>query len=222
MQKRLKIGIGLDAPVVSSWIYCLIERIEKEQVVVIESIFLAQGARRNENNGMIRQFHMAFDKKYFKPLPDAFEEKNIQDLLGNESMVTIDVLLEKEAKMDLIIWLSQAAIPSSVYQLSRQGIWAYLHGTKQATDQQSLGYREFVKMTGVIKSALQQKKSEEDQGIILYESWSMMPSVSMSRGRNEHFWKILSFIPRALKKLSVGKLEEMYIMPKTISPIHPP
>ena len=57
-------------------------------------------------------------------------------------------------------------------------------------------------MKGVISSSLILKKNAADSGKVIYQTWSTMPSLSLSRSRNEHAWKLHSFIPRCLKRFS--------------------
>merc|ERR1712127_951805 len=75
------------------------------------------------------------------------------------------------------------------------------HGKKN-TRFSHFGYEEFIKMNGVISSSLILKKNISDLGKIISQTWSTMPSLSLSRSRNEHAWKLHSFIPRALNNFS--------------------
>ncbi|MEM9917716.1 MAG: hypothetical protein AAF990_06450, partial [Bacteroidota bacterium] len=74
-----------------------------------------------------------------------------------------------------------------------------VHGEEETPHSDLLGYWEFVKLKEVIVSGLRIKRQASTAGHILFQSWSVVPSLSISRAVHPHFWKIQAFFSRALQ-----------------------
>ena len=203
VNRILNVGLVIDDLDVSYWEYELVKKMISEQVAEVTTVMvLSQGISAHPDNDAgrkIRDFHMRLDEKHFKPRPNAFAKKNLQDLIPDAKQWLTNVTVDHMSKeqFDFIIWLSPQSPQSYWYDHTNNGILSFAHGEENCS-LAILGYEEFMKMEGVISSALILKKKEEDLGKIIYQTWSTMPSLSMSRSRNEHVCKLLSFVPRAL------------------------
>ncbi|MFK8007827.1 MAG: hypothetical protein AB8H03_15720 [Saprospiraceae bacterium] len=201
MKKEIRVALVIDELVVSSWKYKLVKRILDEKIANVSCaiVLLKELVSEKIKRSKIQDFHINFDKKYYKPLPDAFEDKNLKDLIPEQNNRILDGFEDrlKKDNLDLLIWLSDKTPIDLFYTNLKYGILSFAHGDDD-TRFSHFGYEEFMEMKGVITSALLLKKNVNDSGKIISQTWSTMPSLSLSRSRNEHAWKLHSFIPRAL------------------------
>lgn len=201
MKDEIRVALVIDNLVISSWKYKLIQRILDEKIADISCAIVlpSESDSLKKGKSKIQDFHIKFDKKYYKPSPDAFEEKNLKDLIPES-----DNWLSGDHKdrltndnFDFSIWLSDETPSDLFYSNLKFGILSFAHGDDD-TRFSHFGYDEFMKMKGVISSSLILKKDVNDSGKIISQTWSTMTTLSLSRSRNEHAWKLHSFIPRAL------------------------
>ncbi|MFK7776429.1 MAG: hypothetical protein AB8F94_30180 [Saprospiraceae bacterium] len=205
MENKIKVALVIDELVISSWKYALIKRILDEKItdlscaIVLPKEFIATKTKTSK----VQDFHFKFDKKYYNPSPDAFEVKNLKDLIPEQNN-WISTDFEDQLKnnhFDFLIWLSDQSPQELFYNNLKYGILSFAHGEEDARFSY-FGYEEFMQMKGVISSALILKNNIVDSGKIISQTWSTMPSLSLSRSRNEHAWKLHSFIPRFLNIFS--------------------
>ena len=202
---EIRVALVIDELVVSSWKYALIKRILDEKIATINGAIVLpkEFISKNKKRSKIQDFHFKFDKKYYKPSPDAFEEKKLKDLFPEQNNWISNDYEDKlkTENLDFLIWLSDESPRELFYKNLNHGILSFAHGNDDAQFSY-FGYEEFMKMKGVISSALILKKNVTDSGKIISQTWSTMPSLSLSRSRNEHAWKLHSFIPRFLTNFS--------------------
>lgn len=201
MEKKITVALVIDKLVISNWKYQLIKRILDEKIANIScAIVLSKELVSAKIKGSrVQDFHIKFDKKYYKPSPDAFEEKNLKDLIPEENNWISSSYEDrlKNDNLDFLIWLSDESPEDLFYSNLKYGILSFAHGEEDARFSH-FGYEEFMQMKGVITSSLILKKDVDDSGKVISQTWSTMPTMSLSRSRNEHAWKLHSFIPRAL------------------------
>lgn len=216
MKNKFNVVLAVDELIVSSWKYQLVKRVldEKNADINYAIILPKELISKKTKGSKIQDFHFKFDKKYYKPSPDAFEEKNLKDLIPNQDNWISDSFEErlKNENFDFLIWLSDESPHELFYKNLNYGILSFTHGDHDVRFSH-FGYDEFMKMKGVISSTLILKKSINDSGKVVDQTWSTMPSLSLSRSRNEHAWKLHSFIPRYLKRFS--KEDKTFFSKKT-------
>jgi len=221
MEKKFKIGIALDSLHLAAWKYELIKKLQHSKWDEISLILFPESAKKN----WISNFHRSLDAKIFRPFPDAFSKKNLKDLCAQQEMIPLD----REGAippqigngdLDVLVWLNSSEPPASWYKTARYGIWSYRYGqgNSETADAELLAYREFMKKEGATKSALLIRRHPGDFGKIAYESWSRVHSFSLSESQHESIWKMISFLPRALKKLaSLGETAFFDSLPEKTS-----
>jgi len=205
MKKDIKVALVIDELIVSNWKYELIKKVLDEKIakvcctIALPKKFVSAKKTRSK----IQNLHIKLDKKYYKPSPDAFEEKNLKDLIPEQNNWVADGFEDrlKKENLDFLIWLSDETPKKLFYQNLKYGILNFVHGNEDERFSH-FGYDEFMKMKGVFSSALILKKDIADLGKIVYQTWSTMTSLSLSRSRNEHAWKLHSFVPRVLNIFS--------------------
>lgn len=205
MTNEIRVALVIDNLVISSWKYKLISRIVDEKVADISCAIVLpkEYVSIKKGGSKIQDFHINLDKKYYKPSPDAFEEKNLKDLIPKQDNWLSDGYEDKlkNENFDFLIWLSDESPSDLLYDNLKYGILSFAHGDDEERFSH-FGYDEFMQMKGIINSSLILKKDVNDAGKIISQTWSTMTTLSLSRSRNEHAWKLHSFIPRALNNFS--------------------
>jgi hypothetical protein len=203
MGRKIRIGIVTDGLALPAWKDMILEKVAKDCHIDIVAILLSESCKKKskEESG-IWSWHMRLDANYFKLTQSAFEFKQSKNDFEKIQKINLsDFQAIKNCSLDLLICLNKVRIPDNIYTLISSGIMYFIHGADGKSDEKLFGYWEFIKMEEVITSSLVFKASPIDPAKIIYQTWSMMPTMSMSRSRNKHMWKLTSFIPRALKEI---------------------
>jgi len=210
MNNNLRIGIALDQSDIPDWKNTLLEKIVAEDLGTLE-VFLFSPSRKVKKVSRLWERHMQVDAKQFKPQPDAFRKSIVDDTFENVSCLDWnDQEAIKKYGLDIVLWLSDEPIAEEIYDHLTMGVFYFFHGESKQTNEAFLGYLEFMKFKGVITSALVFQKNVNSSAKLIKRTWSMMPTLSMSRGRNEHMWKLPSLMLRTLKEVQKNGAVEFY------------
>lgn len=201
IKHKLRIGITLTADMIPAWKCQLIKRIVQQDFVDTIGLVVLDHSGPTQGNSLWKK-HLDLDTQYFKPQPDAFALNSIDEAFPNIPKIKLKEL--KEVALNLIIHLSDQAIPEIFYQIAAQGILSFIHGENSTSSEDFLGYWEFMRFQEVITSMLVLQTDAQESAKVVYRTWSMMPSLSMSRSRNEHMWKLAGLIPRALQEFHLN------------------
>ncbi len=189
----LRIAIVVDDVSVPAWKKKVIDGlIEMSQSPVIE-LFLHPSAPKGGRQ--LRHLHIALDRWYFKPSPDAFNACKLDDGQRNGTIAEL-----QRAQQDLLIWLSEENLPKELQRQSAFVVLALVHGENHSFAGQDLGYADFYHRREVISSTLVGWRNGKTW--LVEQTWSMMKTMSISRSRNEHFWKLSTILLRAIRKFS--------------------
>lgn len=195
----LKIGIALDRLEILNWKRVLIEKMELEPSFSIEAILLPQNIIEPIKGLWIK--HMEIDEKYFTPNPEAFRRVDCQDRFSKTVQLTwTNIEAIQLQKLDVIFWLSSEEKPVNVFKAAKYGVLFFKNGFEHNTHESLLGYWEFVQMHEVLTSVLLFQDNEQELFKIA-DTWSMMPTMSISRARNEHAWKLVNLGLRGVSTL---------------------
>ncbi len=104
---------------------------------------------------------------------------------------------------ELLLWFSPHQPPKTLYPHFPAGIWMLVHGPTASLDDRLLGHREFARLEGILRSALLIKRTADEAGFLYRQTHSMAPALSIARGRNQHFWKLATFMNPALRDLTI-------------------
>lgn len=201
MMNKLRIGVALDDSKISDWKCTLLQKVIADGLGTLEVFILPEETKKKSPLlPELWKWHLKIDAWKFKPRPDAFLLKNVEQELKDIPWVNLkDPISLEPYELDVILWLSEEPISDFVCEGLRIGVLYFLNGESKQTHEDFLGYWEFMKFKGVITSALLLKRSSKEK--LLSRTWSMMPTLSVSRGRNEHMWKMPSLVLRTLKEI---------------------
>jgi folate-dependent phosphoribosylglycinamide formyltransferase PurN len=224
MKEKLRIGVLSDGDNITAWSYKMLELINNSEHSEIVLIVKKQGASSHNKSFTKKVWDIRKDlawilynkleSKLFKPSPNAFETKNIKDLVScSEITVTPretkfsdyisndDVEKIKAHNVDVFVRLGFRILRGGILKASKYGIWSFHHGDNSVNRGGPAGAWEVLESwdeTGVI---LQILSEDLDGGTILSKSYSATDKVSIIRNKNNYYWKALSMLPRKLKAL---------------------
>jgi hypothetical protein len=201
---NVRLLVVIDDIPLEAWRNKIIDDISDSPIYKIVNILRLSSSLQPMNQ--LCCLHMHIDQWYFNPKPNAFEQK--ENTLGVEKKMWMS---EKKlsVQFDYLIWLSDQS-PSEVFlQQLTKPLLSFVHGPSNIHDGRLLGYQGFYQKREVLSSALICYTTKRFK--LIERTWSMMRTMSIARSRNEHFWKLSTLLPRALKKISQLKSKSISI-----------
>ncbi|MEO1624197.1 MAG: hypothetical protein AAFV25_03490 [Bacteroidota bacterium] len=204
MDNKLRIALVIQGETVPAWAAHLLQRMGEEGLAEIGLILRDAPVDPLTELGVnsLLKWHLQLDRNRFGRSPDAFAPSPLPAAYQTVDVQALeDYQGSPDEQLDALLWLSNRRPPAALCAHFPQGVWSYLHGEEELAHKELLGYWEFVELQEVIVSGLKIQWKPSEEGRILYRSWSVMPSLSITRALDAHFWKIQSFVLRALRLL---------------------
>lgn len=231
--KRLRIGLLLDAWEIPSWAYLMLAMIARSDYAVISLVVLNDAERTKKNvfakisanrNFLLRLAYTRLEARLFKPAPDAFAPRCAADLLAavptlkvkpkqtkhTDALADEDIAAIKQHEIDVFIRLGFRILKGKILEAARFGVWSYHHGDNRLNRGGPPGFWEVVENHATTGSILQILSADLDNGLVLYRSYSATDNLSVKRNANNFYWKSLSFLPRKLQELHRLGEEEFF------------
>lgn len=227
MKKKLKIGIITDNREIPAWAYKMLEIINAnpncEIVLIIKNItkevkevnFIKKISTYIDN--ILYNLWYYFDKELNKFSPDAFEPKDIKNLLfENEISIDLHQIMECELEkvektnLDILISLSSKTLSGNILKAANYGIWSFYHGDHKLNLVGQNGVWDVLKNskeTGVIVKILTENHHE---GTIIKKLHFSANSLSINRNKNNYYWKALTLLPIKIEELYQAGEEEFF------------
>lgn len=214
----MRIGILVDSPEVPAWQSELVQILLDADYISTHLLLLEDTNSKSTQGdpGLLFRLYEKYERSRKKSLPDASARNQIRHLINEDEWIRIPAtpicsqLSQKDSvarnlsvlQLDVILAIGGLHSVDSFCQVSKYGIWYFSHDYNQSTvtDGSTVGFWETVIRRPYIHSALIIRNKFKDN-IVAYESWSGIHHKSFYQSRNEHLWKILFFVPRALKKM---------------------
>ena len=231
--KKLRIGLLIDSYEVPSWVYNMTEQIINSGYAEIGSVIVNKGYIKKRSflqkvlhspSTIFYSTYRRIDKLFFSSRQDAYRKVNLQNILGNTSVLSIapnstsfsdrfeesDIDLIKQENLDIILRLGFKILRGNILHAARFGIWSFHHGDNKFNRGGPSGVWEVLQnwnKTGVV---LQVLTEELDGGLVIEKIYSKTDHISSHRNNNNSYWKSISLILRNLKKMhSLGGEEFM-------------
>lgn len=224
MKQKLRIGLLVDSLTISNWSYRMIEKIVESnysEVVLVVRRVSKQKTKRSlvekisdSSSNFLYNRYLKFENKFFNVSPNAFSQKNLNDLFSidiidvepietkfSDKISKEDIETIKTYNVDLFIRIGFRILRGEILKCSKYGIWSFHHGDNKVNRGGPAGAWEVLKQwdeTGVI---LQILTEDLDGGYKLYESFSKTDKISIIKNKNNYYWKAASFLPRKLNDL---------------------
>ncbi|TKB98907.1 glucosamine inositolphosphorylceramide transferase family protein [Pedobacter cryophilus] len=243
MKENLQIGVIIDDSTIPAWSYKMLEIIHFSSNCKIVLVIKNKTQEVN-NKSFIKKITTYYksslftlvcklDKVLNKFSPDAFEPKDIKNLLSvdeieinltqtkfSNQISEYEIEKIKNTNLDILINLSFKTLSGNILKAARYGIWSLHHGDHEV----NLGCKDGMwdvlqnwKETGVILKILTENHHE---GIIIKKLNSSSDSLSINRNKNNYYWKALSLLPLKIEELYKIGEEEFFKRTETLN-LHP-
>ncbi|WP_291401356.1 hypothetical protein [Daejeonella sp.] len=229
-KKKLRIGILVDDSMIPHWSYRMIERVKNEAGSELILALRVKPKKKLIKQDFLKNWKELFfntynllDKKINKSTPNAFETKNLKDLLSVNSTF-IDINLEgdkiekhvlnelKKFELDVLIKITNKPCKAELSKVSQFGIWS-LHPLESNGDERYLaGFREVFEGIAETEITLYATFEGCKKSILFYKTSFSSDLLSISRNRNIFYWKASSIISSKIEELS--KLGEILFFEK--------
>lgn len=224
MSQKLRIGILMNSYKLPLWQYILIERLINSNYASINLVVVNEN-KKTEKTLLIKikdkwksfafSLYTKLDQRVFNVQPNAFESKNVINLLDgvpkikvkpiskkfSDRLLNEDILKIKHHNLDILIRFGFGILKGGILKSAKYGIWSYHHGDNNVNRGAPAGFWEVMENWDVTGSILQILTEELDAGTVLYRSFSQTDKRSVHRNKNILYWKSLSFLPRKLEEL---------------------
>jgi len=228
-EKRLRVGLLVDSFLQPRWIYSIIEEIQSSSIAEVVLV-VRNDSPAPEKNSRLRNYwknrhhllyaaYNRFDELKTKPHPDAFETADIAPLLADVPVLGVvpaatkftdrfpdeDVEKIKALDLDVALRFGFRILKGSVLQIAKYGVWSFHHGDGSVNRGGPAGFWEIMEGEPVTGAMLQVLSEELDNGQIIFRSWSPTSDRFSARlNRNHYYWKVSTFVMRALKRIHAG------------------
>lgn len=226
MRKKIRVGLLINGHLIPAWAYKMIEIINASnhsEIVLIVRKHPVKVERKpllkslwSQRKNIVYVINEKIEDKYHQVVPDAFELKNINDLVSCKEIVIKpketkfshrflqdDIDKIKSESIDVLIRLGFKILRGDILKSSKYGVWSFHHGDNNVNRGGPAGVWEVFEQWGETGVMLQILTEDLDGGLKLAESYSKTDFTSTRRNKNSYYWKALSLIPRKLNELHV-------------------
>ena len=224
MDKKLSIGILMNSTDLPLWEIHLIERLKNSNYASVDLVVLNDTSKKpisifqkikNNWSNILLIFFTKLERKIFRVEPNAHEIRSSNEFLRNIPVIKVNPISTKysdrfpkkkiksirEQNLDILIRFGFKILRGDILNSSKYGVWSYHHGDNDINRGGPAGYWEVLGNHNVTGSVLQILSEDLDNGQILFKSFSSTDKISITRNRNNFYWKSLSFLPRKLEQL---------------------
>ena len=223
----LRIGLLIDSFVQPAWVYKLISDIQSSSIAEIVLIIKNDGYDGTDKRTTIIQkvlnnkkdllyiLYRKFDRLVSRANPDAFQPKSIEKLVSNCPIIHAkplpkgysdyfqeqDIAAAHKYNLDVALRLGFRIIRGPILGIAKYGVWSYHHGDNLVNRGGPPGFWEVMEDHPVTGSILQILSEELDGGKVIYRSYAATHKHSVTKNRNNYYWKSVAFVMRKLKEL---------------------
>jgi hypothetical protein len=223
--RPLRIGLLVDGLRLPAWIRQIIEDIEASGYARIVLVVVKEAPRpratlaRRLWLNRSRLVYLAYrwaDERLFRSDHDAFAADDAAALVPDATIMPVrvretrfcdyvtedDVARIEAARLDVLLRFGFRILKGPVLGAAKFGVWSYHHGDNQISRGGPAGFWEVMTEQPTTGSMLQILNEELDNGRVIYRSFARTDRSSVSRNRNNYYWKSAAFVTRKLRELA--------------------
>ncbi|SDM47643.1 hypothetical protein SAMN05421813_11340 [Daejeonella rubra] len=219
---KLRIGVLFDEIMIPLWSYKMIEAIKSKQYCELILALRNKPEKKSKKNTFekISKYSEAglfwiwsmIDKRLSEYSPDAFEPKNLKDLLSadttyisiqmnNDHLNESELEAIKKYKLDILIRIGFSPCNKKLTKVARFGIWSFNQFENDLIKEGPAGIREVLQGTDETEIILQTTIGNRKKAIFLDKTSFSTDCFSINRNRNNYYWKALSIMPIKIQEL---------------------
>jgi len=225
---RLRVGLLVDTLRLPAWIRQIIADVEASGHARIVLV-VAKGPSKRPSGSLAhrlwanrsRLVYLAYrwaDARVFRSSHDAFAMADAAPLLANAATLAVqvretrycdyisddDVERIEAERLDVLLRFGFRILKGRILRAAKFGVWSYHHGDNQINRGGPAGFWEVMTGQPTTGSMLQVLSDDLDNGRVLYRSYARTDGSSVSRNRNNYYWKSAAFVTRKLRDLAEG------------------
>ena len=198
--KKISVGVIYDNDEVHAWICkMLIEiknNVSSEIVLLIKNITPEKSI---ENAQYIYNLYNKIDRKIFKVSPDALEKKSLKSILDIHTIDGQHIEKISSYNIDILIQIGDSSVSKHIINLAKYGIWSFCFENLKNCNHFSQTFWEVIKKKSEIVIRLMMLT--ENKKKVLAASTTLPDNLSITRCKNNCFWKAASILPRKIDEL---------------------
>ncbi len=223
-KEKLKIGLLIEDYNLPRWTYEMIEEIKHSDYSEISLVIKKQSTTTKKKSLIKRIYskrrnilfylYCKLENKLFKPVPNAFEQKNLSDLINcpeitvsteetkfNDKILSKDINIIKTYDVDVLIRFGFRILIGEILNCSKFGIWSCHYGDNKLIRGDSAGAWELLNQWNASGITLQILTEDLGGGQTISKSFFCTNNNSINWNKNNFYWKARSLIPRKLEEL---------------------
>lgn len=224
-QKKIRIGLLVDDNMLPAWAFDMINEISQtnhSRIVLIIKKKSKKTCHYPDKPGWKNRQHWLFflyrkfENLLFKPVPNAFEKKNLSDLPVKCEIIPVtpeekdesDIIAEddmntiRQYQIDLFLQVGFRALRGGILNCSAYGIWTLQAGSKKIVCNDYAGIWELLNKETTSTIHIIAYSGNQKDGQVIGRSTFRTLDNSINWNRNTFFWKARLLIPRLLEALS--------------------
>jgi hypothetical protein len=232
--KKIKIGLLLNSLQCELWVYNIIKALVELDHFSIELIVINdtedQIKKKSEdktnrfkqikaelNDNYLFFNYLKWDKEFFAQKNDAFEIRDISDLMEKVEKINVsprqtkfsdfiegdDLIKVQEKQLDVIIRFGFRILKGEILNAAQYGVWSYHHDDNIEYRGAPGLFWEVYENNPKSGTILQILNTKLDNGKVIYRSLSNTKNLSFHQNRNDNYLKTSNFILIRLKQLQL-------------------
>jgi hypothetical protein len=225
-RERLRVGLLVDTLHLPAWMRQIIGEIQASDHARVTLVVLKQKTPRPRVSAARRLWahrsrlvYLAYrwmDARVFRPSPDAFARDDAAPLLAEAQVLPVrvretrfcdylsdeDIARVEDAQLDVLLRFGFRILKGRILHAAKHGVWSYHHGDNQVNRGGPAGFWEVMTEQPTTGSILQVLNEDLDNGRVLVRSYARTDRSSVSRNRNNYYWKSAAFVTRKLRELA--------------------
>jgi hypothetical protein len=193
--RRLRVVVALEGTRVPAWLrHVLLDVANAEGAELAGVAFVAPPRVRG---GRAFRAYEALDRRWFGQAGDPLELVDVSGLLAGRPVVEKPA----EARADLVLRLTRAALPAGWRDEAPLGVWSFDHLDAEAQGGAPF-FWEMARGQTATETCLRAETSAGSR--VLARSFAATDPTSLTRGRHPTLWKSAAFVGRALRDAARG------------------
>jgi len=203
MISKIKIGLKLDDFQIEFWLYSLIERLLREEYIILEFIHIeGKKIENSKSENTLLDNYLKWDQSFYQNNKNAFELKNLKELTNPLKIPVIQNFIKTVSKsINILLDFTRQGINKKDFNISTNGTWSLRFGSYNLEKKDLEFFWEVYYKKTTSDSMLISYSAKNPKGKIIYKSKSNTKTLSFYENRNNTYFKTSTFILRRLKQI---------------------
>jgi len=218
---KLRVGVILPDNMSPAWVTRMLEQVRDSSHAEVTALVYASGSDRQDNfASKLYGIHLQFDQRIYRPGSDPWERRDIRKILQNTRILGENlperVSRLKALRLDILLNLSLDALPKSLLDIARFGVWSLRCNDTRVTTGMKIGWEEVSRGKSLMRCAVDVQRN--DTVHVVTESVMAAHPYSLTINQAAFLWRASDVIPRAFRQLFSSGEREFFAQAKPGKP----